>query len=229
MPLPLMPGSEPVELKYAPAQPVVAPQSYGVPGCNCRECRELNDRVYGTQTLRSTQYGAFNPAPQNLPRDYPRGHAPGLVRGRYDFSQHRGVTDPMHGLVRWLDTRTGECFDSGGVRQWTFTRLGDDWISTRTGVRFQPDAPTATIAPTFDWGLATSAPIHLPDQLGVNAGRVRGQYDPSHPDSELFRDCPRWLSTADGRLYDEYGNQANTLSLVDGVWKTASGLVWVPV
>ena len=132
MSLPLMPGDEPIEVKFKPqvrnvpssAQPVTG----DVPGCTCPGCR-------GEQ--------------------YPRGMQPGMIRGRYDFSLCPEPQSELHGQVRWRAPGTMQVFDENGCRQWTYREELPDGTLVDGARRWVPDPPPVGRRPPvslFNWG-----------------------------------------------------------------------------
>lgn len=164
MPLPLMPGDEPIEIQYKEPEPQVSSgwavdASAGIPGCNCPACqreREATQRAAPPPAFRHVSGPMFfGEAPQFIDpvRLRPQAPRPGLIQGVYDF---RGG-DSMNGSVRWLDPNTGDAYDSDGRIQWTFMRDEYGWVDTvrRSSHRFLPDGDVSVFdrnAPgVFNW------------------------------------------------------------------------------
>lgn len=163
---PLMPGSEPVQLKYAqpkaPAQRLDAPPPT-IPGldCTCSVCTSARARVE-YESMRPTWAGTYRSnswvlaARPEGPAHYPVGKPPGLIRGVYDFPTNSYDTN-LSGSVRWLDPSTGEVYDSGGNRQWEFVATGDPdlWVDEhRPSYKWRALPVIATTPPIyFDWVL----------------------------------------------------------------------------
>ena len=158
MPLPLMPGDEPIEIKYKEPEPQGSSgwdgsASAGVPGCTCLACqgeRRAAQRFrLGMFFDEAPQYAA--PAPTR--RQIGVAPRPGLIQGVYDF---RGSDTFLNGNVRWLDPNTGEAYDELGRVQWTFVRDAEGWVDrNRPTHRFLPDGEVSAFdrnAPgVFNW------------------------------------------------------------------------------
>lgn len=232
---PLMPGSEPVQVRYKPAEPEpVQVQVTGrldssggaLNGCDCEMCMQLR---------RGAQPYVAPPSFQNIPRGgAPR---PGLIRGQYDFTQ--GRTDrELTGRVRWLDPSTGQVYDEQDHPQWTFQNVDGEWLDVPRrdrGDGLYRWRPAAEPSAVFDWGSSISSAMAemlstppAPVPVGPNAGRLRGRYDPSTTGG-VFRGDVRWLDQSEGRLYDDDGECTNTISFDGQHWVTGGGLRWEPL
>ena len=155
MPLPIMPGDEPIEIKYKEPEPQVnsGSASVGVPGCNCPACQ---DERQAAQQHRPTMFFdelTSYAAPAPTRRQIGVAPRPGLIQGVYDF---RGSDAFLKGSVRWLDANTGKAYDEQGRVQWTFVRDAEGWVDrNRPTHRFLPDGEMSAFdrnAPgVFNW------------------------------------------------------------------------------
>lgn len=189
MTIALMPGDEPIEVKFKEPDP---PQAMGNPwqsggslsgdggavqGCNCPHCEQLRREVQQVheldqrQAMMAMQYGASQRTVEAMAvanSEYPRGMPAGMIRGRYDMSYSRNPNDGFHGQVRWRQPGTMFVFDSEGRRQWTYEEeLMSGTLVDRSGRRWVPDSAQMTAQPAmFDWG-QVPPPLFVTDNTGV--------------------------------------------------------------
>lgn len=140
MPLPLMPGDEPIEVKFKPQEAYVAPPQPTqpvrrvIPGCHCSYCTDL-------RAARAVEYS--------------RGMPLGMIRGRYDLSQSPTPQNSLHGQVRWRAPGSMDVFNADGCRQWTYREeLPNGTLIDGNGRRWVPDPVPVGLRPPvsiFNW------------------------------------------------------------------------------
>lgn len=186
MTIALMPGDEPIEVKFKEPDPPQATNDQWRPGgrlsedggavlgCDCPRCNQLRRGVRELDQRRwmmAAQYGARQSTVEAMAMansEYPRDMPPGMIRGRYDMSYSRNPNDGFHGQVRWRAPGTMFVFDSEGRRQWTYEEeLPDGTLVDRASRRWVPDSAQMTAQPAmFDWG-QVPAPLWVINDDGL--------------------------------------------------------------
>lgn len=174
----LMPGDEPIEIKFKPKEaPVTQREAYSsvLPGCGCAMCRrnaryerELRER---DRAQMVAQYGGWVQGERTPPAPVPpfNGSIAGFIRGRYDFNLSAQPDSGLHGQVRWRRPGTLEVYDAQGLRQWTYAQEQPggvliDW----TGRMWRPEPEPIPASPSIFNG--DTGPLACGDLPGIIRG-----------------------------------------------------------